>query len=424
MIFIKSIGFRFFLIYIFFTYGIQGILYNLFKRDFSITYNSTDGTIVYIFFLILAIIILQVIFNSTFPKIKGIYIGKSLTHLLLTVFTITIIFYFLASLHFFLTQDISFRGTTRMRNADAIIVLMFAITPMIKIFTFFILVYFLKYGKISKFLKFNLILILLSSILSLNSSLGIMFIALLLLLLLHPKVFTIKISFFTLLFLFIFAIIAVNLVIFIGFANKGGIDFALKFYTSVDQLYRMYGIVISRISSSFMSAFILSNNYMFDYNLQLNSISWSIETMLQRLYLMIPLVDYPNSEILTVNRLNYLIVFKDFLLTAGATPGIIATIFYTPFFPFSIFTISLFVYLIIASLNRYFKYIMRYNYLSMLSVVFLVFNFFENPLGLLIIFEPINIALLLFVGGAFVTLDQNSLVKDSRRSKKGFIVNQ
>jgi hypothetical protein len=403
--FISSMGFKFFLLYIFLVYILQFLYFGIYKDVFKIFYHGTETSLFIVFLLIFVFVLLVILLDRLTPHIKQFYISGNIVKAMKIITFILVLIYFIASIYFYEHYTMSFRANVRLRNVPLIIKIFVLITPIIRLYVFFIFIKNLKNGKINKLDKFNLLIILIGSILSLNSSTMVIFILLIVLLLLKPSIFRKKFSSFYLLLYSVLVFITLSFVVFIGTANKGGFDYALDIFSSLDKLHDYIGVIFSRISSSFMSIMALLENASINNDIFRIDIIQSIaNTINNRLMILFPFDSIDKHEVfLSINRINYLLLFKPWNDHAGATPGLIASSIYLPFFPLSISFIAMYSLLIIRAINSYFSHIKQNNLLVLLAVLYFCNGFFESPLSIFMLFlEPVNITLLIFLLGSIM----------------------
>lgn len=402
-------GFKFFTLYILFVYIIQIVIYNIISQDLVTIYNINDYPLYNTFLFVLIFLILVSIFGSILPRVKKVFIISSYKiNFLMYLITMLNVIYLLSAFYFFQYYEISFRHHYRLRDVDIIIKLLFLMTPFIKIIVLFIFISFLKNKKITTIMKLNLLLILVASILSLNSSLGVIFISFIITLLIYPSMYTKKVSLKSLLMYFILILIIAFSVVFIGLANKGGYSYALEFYTSIEGFKLLLLKVFMRISTSFLSLNILLNEHIFNYELQLSTYENLYKIFIQKVNIIFPFIDNLNSDVISVNRINYEFLFINHTDTGGASPGLIGSIFYIPIFPFSVLMIIIYVLFVLSAINRYFENL-NYNFFVPLIVLYFVSFLFDSPLKLLIILEPATLAFLVFYLSSFIEVKSKNV---------------
>lgn len=91
-------------------------------------------------------------------------------------------------------------------------------------------------------------------------------------------------------------------------------------------------------------------------------------------------------------------VFTNHAERAGASPGIIASVFYTPLFPLSLIVIPAYVFVLYSSLSYHMNDNVKLNLLSCIALPYLLLNLFESPLNIFYVLDPIAI---LFISVVF-----------------------
>lgn len=397
--FIKTIGFRFLLIYMVFVYVLQIIYLYAFKEQFNELYNGADNSVILAIDFCLIILFTVILLDKAIPRVKRIYLSKNTLFFLKIFWFFMVFMYLVASINFYMNYDMQFRYNFRLRDANFLAKMLVLITPVIYLIVFYIILAYIKTEKISNISKLYLIIILVGTLLSINSSTTFIFILVILLLLLKPNLLLKKINFFNIIVVFILLFMAIAGVVFVGTADKGGVDYALKIFSSYEQIHALFGEMFVRISSSFMSILALENDYSFNFNFKLDAIESVWSTFLNRILILIPFetVNFSDQVLPSINRLNYEIVFKPYLFAAGATPGLIASIFYIPFLPIGVLFISAYTLMIIRAINRYYEGVNHYNIIMLILTLFFFSSFFEAPLSILSIIEPTNFSLMVFV---------------------------
>lgn len=406
---LNSIGIKFLVLYLFFTYCIQMILVQFLREEMSELYNSTELSVYYAFLLMVLFFIITIFLYNILPSIRKIQISESFFQIFLFLGLIISFIYFISSIDFFINYNISFRHKVRIRDASFLVKILFTLAIFIKIVVFMHLVYLLKNHHLLKIQKISLFFILIGSLLSLNSSMGIILPAIIFLMLFFSSIFYKKINIENIFILFPIIVVLLVGVVFLGLANKAGVEYAYTFFSSSDGIMKLLVKVFTRISASFMSLQVLLENHVFDINLQFETFLSSFDVFIQKIKILLPFLDTPSRDIISVNRTNFLLLFKPFNDHAGTSPGLLGSIFYLPFFPISIIFISFYTLIIIKSINRYFKDIKEYNILTVFCVLYCLFTFFESPLSILSILLPVNFALLIFVIGSFISFNRRKI---------------
>ena len=222
---------------------------------------------------------------------------------------------------------------------------------------------------------------------TINSSLQVILSALVLILLMKPRFLTSRVSLVKLLLLLPISL----LVLIVGIGGKIGYEalFSMNLYESVNI---WFGMILTRISTSYMAVNSIFETWPLDYTVD----GWlaNLGTGLNRLNYFNGSYDMMRLD--TVDRRNYLILFRDFNSRAGATPFIVASSFYMSPIIGLIFTTSFTVF-ILRWCESFCLY--RISLLQGLATVFLLLNFLEAPLNIFLIIDviPISFLFLMFL---------------------------
>ena len=381
--------FKVFLILIVVFY-IPGLLYYPFFIDaYYEYYNYTGGLYLNAFFLIISFVVmtyLSFLFLDKFPFIKTRSINSNFIFFILILLVVT---FLILSVNFSLYYSSSFRHNNRLANSY-LVAFMFFLKPIIFYILSLVLIYVLNGNSIGRKTKLLVLLIFISSILSLNSSLQFIVIPLILLMLYSPSLLTTPLKqlrrstiFIALL---IFPILG-GVIIFIGIGNKIGYEYLLT-DEGVSYVLSYGDRLFPRMSSSLFSSVIIFNNILDGVNYSDRVIGAINATAINRLSLLTPFGGFDSTILDTVDRLNYLEVFHRHAPRAGASPGLISSIFYTPFFPFTIFLIPLYVAIVFRSVRYHMAMNIKFNLFSYVFLFYLLINLFEAPLNLLYVLDP------------------------------------
>jgi hypothetical protein len=283
---------------------------------------------------------------------------------------------------------------------------MFFLQPLIAIYVLFNIIHVLNGYLIGKKSKVLLIFILFSQLLSLNSALQVFFIIFISILLISPGLYRVQLSEIRVKYLFLIVIltpVACVGVLVIGLGNKVGFGFLLS---SEGLVYfnNSIGSIISRISSSLMAAATVYDCCLFDDSLSLTSYEGMAETISNRFQLIQGSDDFDKEIIKTVSRENFLLVFQGYIARAGASPGVLASIIYMPIYPLG-FVILPIIHVIIARIISYqLNSNIKYNMLSMLAIPYFILPFFEAPLNIFYVLDPLFISLLFLFCWRFINV--------------------
>lgn len=222
---------------------------------------------------------------------------------------------------------------------------------------------------------------------TINSSLQVILSLLVLILLIKPQFYKSRVSLGKLLLVLPVSI----LVLIVGIGGKIGYEvlFSMGLAESTNL---WFGMVLTRISTSYMAVNTIFETWPLAYTV--NGWLANLGTGLNRLNYFAGSYDMIRLD--TVDRRNYLILFRDFNPRAGATPFLIASSFYIyPFFGI-LFTTSFTVFML-----RWCEAFCKKEIflLQGMAVIFLLLNFFEAPLNLFLLVDviPISFLFLLFL---------------------------
>lgn len=405
--FLNSIGFIVVLYYLFFTYIPQMLFHTLMKEEYSKKYfgimYSPFSVFIVLFFFILGIVLIDRVLPRVKIKIKTIHFNNIISIINL----LGIVIFLIASIYFYMKYDISFRHQHRLRETGIIIKLLWFLKMYIYFYVFFLFVKFTN-DKLNSLDRFKLLLILIGWFLSVTSSLQMPLIIIVLFLLLsnNNKLFFKQKKTFNLLnavVLFFVGLFIVFFMIFIGYANKIGIEGTLELFEDPTKIYMVIAHIITRVSSSYVSLLVVLNEHIFDLFMQLNVIFGHLDTFFLRINSFLPIFNVSMEDIETVSRTNFLITHIDnYLPRSGASPGLLATIFYMPIFPLNFLFILLYTLLIIRVLNMYFNKVEReFSIITKFILLYFIFVLFETPLNLLVVIDPIIVFFCLFLVGHF-----------------------
>lgn len=406
----KSIGFYILFLYVFLTYIPQIIFHVAFHEYYLEHYNGANNNPFSILPIIILFYISIIIVNTILPKIKmNLKFSYNMQKILSIISFILIVLFLISSIYFYENYSISFRATNRLRDTSLIIKLLFFLREFAWFYVFYHFTRILRGNSLSFMVKFKLLLIFIGWLLSLTASLSIpLFFVILLMLIFNKRLFIMltdkKMSKLKYTFIILFAVLFVLFAIFFGYANKFGIEEAYKMFTDSDLIYYLFSRTLARLSTSYESAIELFTLHMQDLNMQLNAINGFIDTFLSRLSSITHLFEYHITKIETINRMNFFILFTPLhwhLEFAGASPGLLATIFYIPIFPFNFLFIALYIVIIIRVTNKYVP--MKFQDLNIFGkfiLLYLTFRFYEAPLDFLYIIEPKFFFILLFIFGS------------------------
>ena len=403
----NTAGFYAVVLYIFMTYipqlAIHKIFYNKFLELYHGTQNPASFVVFTVFFFIFIIILLDSVLPKVNLKIRQDTIQKTGSFLA----TILVIIYFASSLYFFKHFGLDFRQSKSLSEGGLIVKILWFVRMFGEFYVFYIFASVVNGNKLTYTTKLKLFIVVLSWGLSLTGSLQFLLILICILLIFTPykkqqNMFISKrknISLFKTFSVILLSIPIIITVVFLGFANKIGVDKAIDMFTDTSLLSTIFSHIALRMSTSYTSVLIMSHDHLFDIPLQIDTYLDAIQTFLNRLGSITHVFDYPLNGFKSVNRTNYLLLFiPNFHPRAGASPGLLASIYYIPIFPFNFLIMGAFVLMIIRATNKYIiKPAKELTLLSKLIIVYFIFPLFESPLNMLSIIEPAFFYFLVFV---------------------------
>jgi hypothetical protein len=311
-----------------------------------------------------------------------------------------IVFFFLVlSLKFYQQYGLAYRQTgNALSESDSYVMLLL----ILKIyFSMFLLLKIadISYGiKVSKVDTITLILGTISFCFATTASLDTLRILISILILVHifsNKNYLMKLSnkYFLMnslrkIFIFLVGFMAI---IFIGLTNKKGFSGAYELITS-GTLIDFLKIPLARLSVHFYTLSYHLNYTIFDFNFQMQSLPNVIENFFFRVSHLTG-GDFEKPAIMSSSRLNSLSIIFDPSDRNGSSPGLIGSIFFIPFFPFSIVLSLLYVSFLLKKVESIFS---KDSKCSLITTLYI--------LVLLQVFTDAQIDILNFLGVAGVQL--------------------
>lgn len=174
----------------------------------------------------------------------------------------------------------------------------------------------------------------------------------------------------------------------IGFANKIGFErtYDLLSDENTAREYFIYPLVL-RVSSSHGS-FVANAELPLSVDEQAEIVSYPFNNMLWRGCILFSDSCPNRGDITHIARLNYIRTFWDQSpLKAGATPGLLASALYIPFLPFAVLLLSFYCSLFTAAMDRALAR-RKVPFAGVLTLLLFAFPVFENPIDLIVIFDP------------------------------------
>lgn len=156
-------------------------------------------------------------------------------------------------------------------------------------------------------------------------------------------------------------------ILFFGLANKMGVEVAYDLLIS-GTLFDFLLIPIARLSVHFYSLAYHLTYTLFDFDFQMQSIPNVIQNLNFRVSHLFGL-EAQKPDIVSSARLNSLSIYLDPRDRNGASPGLIGSIFFIPFFPFNILISVLYVSFIYRKIESLFNKNKKYSLMTILYVV-------------------------------------------------------
>lgn len=403
---------NFFLFYIFLFYLIPFVSHLFFREEYNLVFKKTSS-ILPAFFIVTFIILLVLFERITvgvgrklfyFNRIGEILEKKILNYCLLIAL-------FLLSLNFFVNYNLTFRhtGGKTVSGEGFEIIILLALKSYFKAYTFFIILKIINSLEIKKHEYIICLLVSLSYILSIMGSLDILYIIISFFIgMKRHKILFIKkdkkIKLFAKVFkIFILIIIGLT-IIFIGNANKTGTDEATKKFSDINQTTELYINTVRRISTWYISVIILGEKDPFDNERSFESLNGIFSNTSGRIQTIMGSKEDLNErhKVWSVNRMNYLQIFSmDTRERTGASPGLIASFFYIPYFPFNLLFMVFYTIFILRYFNQGFQYRNKqYKFSNLLNIIILYYliPMFESPVDLINFIGPTFIYSFFFFG--------------------------
>lgn len=393
---------------------VPGLFYFPFFYDGYLNYFNYNGGLYFYFFIIsLFFVFVTFLCFLAVGKIPYIKVRPLSSRVVFFILAVIVFIFFIFSVYFFLNFTSSFRHKNRLSDAGVLVAFLFFIKPIVYYIVALMLIHVLNGFKLGSWSRFLLFLILISTILFLNSSLQFIIVPIILIMLFFPRLLFVELNRlgFKYVLLIVFLVpVSCFLVVFIGVGNKVGYNFLLS-DEGVYYLKNFGSVLFPRMSTSLFSSVVIFENIISGYYFSDKVVDGILATLTNRFSLFLPLDKFDADLINTVNRLNYLEVFNSHADRAGASPGIISSVFFFPLFPLSFFIIPMYVAIIFKSLRYHMKKEIRVNLISMMILPYLLISLFEAPINILYILDPI---FFLFISIVFLGRFINSHVVFSK----------
>lgn len=386
-----------FLLFIFLTY-IPGLIFYPFFSERYNTYFSYSGaaweSLIFVFLLFSVVFFLLNGFLGKMPRLKLPNFSKKFS----SWFFIIVSFLFLIfSFYFFIKFSISFRHKNRLSDAGVVIIALFFLKYLILVYTYLCFSMLTRGASLNKCCKFTLVIMLIGWILSLNSSLQVVYVFIVLVMLLKPDMYN-RVEDFRFRKLFSYSAVVFSclfLVLFIGIGNKVGIAYLFT-DEGIDFLTSYGSTVAARGSTSLYSLAMAYDTYFLKPEISFHLISLEFYTFLNRAALYIPFGQFNPDMIDTVSRFNYMLSFANHADRAGGTPGFLATVIYAGGLPLGFIVMSFYLFFIVRLMSRPLIGIRRLRLLNIAVMCYFILPLMENPLSTINLLNPASFYFVFF----------------------------
>lgn len=386
--FIKSNSFKIFLLYLTVTYLPGCILFAFFSKHFFFLYNGFDKGFLPLL-LIPVVVLLVVIFHYLVPKTDVFTRFRVVSPFRMTLVNLSLsAIYAVLSAKYYLDYGLQFRHSGMgLSDVSFYVTLMFFLKQYVRAYTLYELLSLLNNSE-HRFNRLALTFGIFGSFFSLGAASDIPMILIPACFVLLPKSIlkrflnagiwnlrallknTVKM---------VVVLAAGVLMLFVGTANKFGVDETLGLMDDEELQEVVIRASTTRVSMSLASLINMGNNYLNDRSVQITAVGGPLENLRARAngILGISVIDKPDAW--SVNRLNFLLTYKTDHERAGASPGLIASGLYLPFFPFNLLLIAFYTLIILRWLQKSTSY-GQYSPLVLLTILYFVIPVFQSPI--------------------------------------------
>jgi len=343
--------------------------------------------------------------SGLLPKIKTPVLGKLFFKI--TYSFLAVVFLFLSAF-FFVKYSSGFRHSNRLSDASPLVSALWVVKPFVMVVVLQIYLTLLQYGEINKLAKGLLLFFSVGFTLSVTSSIQATIPLLLLIMFFFPRAFDkpfISLSIRRKLIIIFFSFSAVSLALFMGIGSKVGHE---KFFENglssvADVLIDYFPSLIPRLSTSFVSLMYWLDHWIAGPGISFQFVDSVSSTVVNRVCAIANSSCFDPTIIDTVNRYNHLTVMANHAARAGASPGILASVFYFPY-PFGFFYIPFFLVLLVNVVAQHIKVVDKKRITYYAVIPFLLFSLLEAPLNVFYFLDP-SLFLFLFFLLSFQAID-------------------
>lgn len=362
---------------------LPGIVFTLLiPSAYEIKFIHTENVLVLFFSTAIFFVIVTSLFFPKFAqlKIKKRYFSRRFVkQMMLIIFICSV---GLGISFFIKYSNSSFRHNHRFSEAGFSSMLVFLVRAFMEVFLLFLLCNFDNSKKMLKFTKVLVVISFLFLALTLNSSLQVLTLTIPLVILLKPSLLERELNFWKFIKLSIPATILCIGVIIFGIGNKIGYD---VLFSETDLLENYGKHVATRVSTSLYSIPGVAHNDFIDQGISgLNS---QLFTASNRIKLLLGM-EFNSEAIETVDRTNYLNLYRAYNERAGATPYLLASMWYLPL-GLGFFLIPFFFSFYSSLIYQYVKKLFNITLLRLVLIFICSLNLFEAPLNLFLLFDSV-----------------------------------
>jgi hypothetical protein len=371
----------------FFLYLPGMIFYGIFPNDYAEEYKNVNNIYIGFFIAFLIFSFFSKLFFNFFTRINIRIKSFSKKTVIRFLFFLLLLSLYFGYNFFIKFGGDSFRHNHRFSDSGASSAIVFLFRSLIEIFLLFMICNIsenktiFKKGKILIFLSFIFLF------LPLNSSLQVFVLFIPLILLFKPSLLDTRLNLKILSKYFLPTVIVMLAVLIFGIGNKIGYELL---FSQSDLFSTYFKKIILRASTALVSvSSVLSNDFFQQGYEGLNS---QIITFMNRFNLLTG-NGFDSVIISTVDRTNYLNIFNAFNSRAGASPYILASMWYLPF-GFGFLFIPAYFSFISSIIFKSLKKLPKIYFIRLFFIYLCALNLFESPLNIFLIFDAVPFRLL------------------------------
>jgi hypothetical protein len=190
-------------------------------------------------------------------------------------------------------------------------------------------------------------------------------------------------------------------VIFVGIANKIGVENTMNLSSNSDFLLSTFKLILIRQSTWYSSTLVSGKLFLHDVYFAWKPFLALFANMINRFAILFNFEPMQTPEIWSINRLNYINLFvQDYGERTGTSPGIIASIFYLPIFPLNFIFIILYLVFVLRMLS--YQININLGFLNIFGYViffFFIFSLFDSPIDYINFISPSFIYIITLISG-------------------------